>query len=158
MRHVTKWLGLAAVLAIAVPVAAAEAKPQATPSAGMSDAPYTQGSVWELSFIRLVPGMGDDYLKSLSSTWKATMDEAKKQGLIVSYKILGGEAAGPDDWDLLLMVEFKNYAALDGAEAKFRAIEARIVGNADQTRTLMTKRLEVRRILGGKLTQELILK
>ncbi len=161
MLRLTNRFALAAVLAASLPFAlarAAETKPPAATQASASDAPYVQGPVWELSFIRITAGMGDDYLKSLSATWRTTMEEAKKQGLVVSYKILGANAAGPDDWDLLLMIEFKNFAALDGADAKFRAIEARTVGNPDQTRSLMTKRLEVRRILATKLAQELVLK
>ncbi len=151
----------AAVLLPLAPVRAAESKAANAPAAGQDagpDAPYTRGPVWELSFIRIVPGMGDDYLKSLATTWKRSLDEAKKEGVVVSYKIISGLASGPDDWDLLLMVEFKSWAALDGAEAKMRAIEAKIVGNPDQTRTVMTKRLEVRHILGEKLAQELFLK
>lgn len=133
----------------------AEQKPAAETS---SDAPYNEGSVWDISFIRIVPGMEDDYLKSLSATWKRTLEEAKKQGLVLSYKVISAPAAGSEDWNLLLMVEHKNWAAFDGIDAKFRAIQAKLVGNPDQMRTLMTKRQEVRHILGGKVGQELILK
>jgi hypothetical protein len=153
-RLVTRF----ALSALLMTLGAALAAEPAPPSPGASDAPYREGPVWELSFIRVVPGMGDDYLKSLSATWKRSMEEAKKQGLVVSYKILGANAGGADDWNLLLMVEYRNWAALDGLDAKFRAIEARIVGDPDQMRTLMTKRIEVRQILGGKIAQELILK
>ncbi len=162
MRRLAQRIALPAILAVSLPSAhvrgAEPTRQPAAAQAGPSDAPYTQGPVWELSFIRIVAGMGDDYLKSLATTWKATMEEAKKQGFILSYKILDANPSGPDDWDLLLMVEFKNWAALDGADARFRAIESKVVGNADQTRSLMTKRLEVRRILGSKLAQELTLK
>jgi hypothetical protein len=76
----------------------------------------------------------------------------------VSYKILSGNAVGPDDWDLLLMVELKNWAAIDGITDKFEAIQKRVVGGEDAQRQLATKRLEIRRILGSKNAQELFLK
>jgi hypothetical protein len=78
------------------------------------DAPvYTEGSVWNLTFVKLKANMGDDYLKGLSKTWKASMDELVKQKLIKSYKILSGEASNPQDFDLILMTEFENFAAMD---------------------------------------------
>lgn len=145
-------------LLLALGFAAAQTTPQSAPTTGAPEAPFREGTVLELTFIRVVPGMHDDYLKSLSATWKKEMEEAKKQGLVLSYRVLSAPPANAEDWDLLLMVEFKNFAALDGLDAKFRAIEAKTVGSPDQMRTLMTKRLEVRRILGDKFAQELFLK
>jgi hypothetical protein len=148
-------LALSVLFATSSAALAAEQKPAAE---GASVAPYHEGSVWDISFIRTVPGMDDDYLKSLSATWKRTMDEAKKQGLVLSYKVISTPAVGAEDWNIMLMVEFKNWAAFDGLDAKFRALESKLVGNPDQMRTLMTKRQEVRHILGNKFGQELILK
>jgi hypothetical protein len=120
--------------------------------------PYTTGSVWAISTIRTTPGFGDDYLRSLATTWKRVTEEGKRQGLVLSYKILSGNPAGPDDWDLLLMVELKNWAALDGLDEKFQAIQQKMVGGEDAQRQLATKRIEVRRILGSKNAQEIFLK
>jgi hypothetical protein len=120
--------------------------------------PYTEGSVWFLSMIRTTPGFEDDYLRSLTTTWKRVTDEAKRQGVVLSYKILSANPAGPDDWDLLLMVELKNWAAIDGITDKFEAIQQKIIGGEDAQRQLATKRLEIRRILASKNAQELHLK
>jgi hypothetical protein len=120
--------------------------------------PYTEGSVWDITMVRTVDGMSDDYLRSLGTTWKRTLDEAKKQGLVLSYRVISTGTSGPDDWDLLLMVEYKNWAAFDGLADKMEPIERKMVGTEDQTRELMTKRLVVRHILGDKTGQELILK
>src|SRR5580704_12779811 len=79
-----------------------------------SDAPYTEGPVWTVTMVKAKYGMGDEYLKGLAKTFKGTLDEAKKQNLIMDYKILLGPAATPQDFDILLMVESKNMAALDG--------------------------------------------
>ena len=120
--------------------------------------PYTDGSVWTISMIRMTAGFQDDYLRSLATTWKRVIEEGKKQGVILSYKILTANAAGPDDWNLMLMVEAKNWAALDGIDEKFDAIQRRIIGNEDAQRQLATKRIEVRRVLGAKNAQEIFLK
>src|SRR6059058_2410975 len=93
-----------------------------------SDAPYTEGPVWAVTMVKAKPGMGDEYLKGLAKTFKGTLDEAKKQDLVMDYKILLGDAATPHDFDILLMVESKNMAAQDGLREKTDPIARKIVG------------------------------
>jgi hypothetical protein len=123
-----------------------------------SDAPYTEGSVWQITMVKTKPGMSDDYLKGLAKTFKGSLDEAKKQNLILDYKILIGDNANPQDFDILLMVESKNMAAFDNAREKFDPIANKISGNADQQRATAVKRLEIREIMGAKLMREVTLK
>jgi hypothetical protein len=141
------------------PAPPAGAAPAAgAPAGGASTLPYREGTIWYLSFIRTKPGMGDDYLKGLGANWKRIMEEAKKQGLIISYKVLSATASNRDDWDLLLMVESKNWATLDGFAEKIRPIELQVSGSEAAERDIMTKRVEMREILGDKLAQEIFLK
>ena len=121
-------------------------------------APYSEGSVWELTSVRTKYGMGDDYLKSLADKWKPTLEELKRQGVVQSYRILSASPVDRTDWDLMLMVEYKNMAALDGLDDKFRAIEAKMIGNEDAQRKLYSKRGEIREILGSKIAREITLK
>src|ERR1041385_1576278 len=123
-----------------------------------SDAPYTEGSVWQITMVRTKPGMSDDYLKGRAKTFKGSLDEAKKQGLVMSYKILIGDAANAQDFDILLMVESKNMAAFDNAREKFDPIAQKVEGNADQQRATAVKRLDIRQILGDKVMREVTLK
>jgi hypothetical protein len=123
-----------------------------------SDAPYTEGPVWTVTMVKAKYGMGDEYLKGLAKTFKGTLDEAKKQDLIMDYKILLGDAATPQDFDILLMVESKNMAALDNAREKLDPIARKIEGTPDQQRSTATKRLEIREIMGNKLMREITLK
>lgn len=120
--------------------------------------PYTEGSVWAITMVRTTAGMHDDYMRSLGTTWKRVLDEAKKQGLVLSYRVLSTDAAGADDWDVLLMVEYKNWAAFDGLGDKMEPIARSILGTEDQNRQLMTQRLEIRRTIGFKTARELLLK
>ncbi|MFZ3374007.1 MAG: hypothetical protein WA183_00450 [Chthoniobacterales bacterium] len=123
-----------------------------------SDAPYTEGPVWNITMVKAKYGMGDEYLKGLAKTFKGTLDEAKKENLILDYKILLGDAATPHDFDILLMVESKNMAAFDNAREKFDPIARKIEGSPDQQRQTATKRVEIREILGSKLMREITLK
>jgi hypothetical protein len=123
-----------------------------------SDAPYTEGPIWNITMVKAKYGMGDEYLKGLAKTLKVSLEEAKKQDLILDYKILLGTAATPQDFDILLMVESKNMAALDNAREKFDPIARKMVGTPDEQRGMAVKRLDIREIMGSKLMREITLK
>jgi hypothetical protein len=123
-----------------------------------SDAPYTEGPVWNITMVKVKPGMGDEYLKSLAKTLKLSLEEGKKQNLIVDYKILLGNAATPQDFDILVMVESKNMAALDNGREKFDPIARKTVGTTDQQQAMQVKRLDIREIMGVKIMREITLK
>jgi len=123
-----------------------------------SDAPYTEGPVWALTMVKTKSGMTDDYLKGLAKSFKGTLEEAKKQNLILDYKILIGDAANPQDFDILLMVESKDMASLDNSREKFDPIAKKLTGSLDQQRTIAVKRMEIREIMGDKLMREVTLK
>jgi len=120
--------------------------------------PYKEGSVWTVTFVKVKPGMMDTYLRDLGANRKKLMEQAKKDGLILSERLLSGDATGREDFDLILMVEFKNWAAFDGLSDKFRALAEKMVGSEDKQVQMMTKRTEVREILGTKTMQEIFLR
>jgi len=122
------------------------------------DRSYKEGSVWAVSCIKTNPGMGVDYINSLKTTWKAVHDEALKQGLILSYKILSGEAANPEDWNILLLVEYKNLASMEGTDDKWDAINKKVVGDEAATKQLRDSRVSMRTIFGGKMLREVVYK
>jgi hypothetical protein len=123
-----------------------------------SDAPYTEGSVWQITMVRAKAGMGDDYLKGLAKNLKAILEEEKKQGLVLSYKILLGDAAAAGDFNIMNMVEYKNMAALDNLREKTDPIGQKIVGGEQQQREGALKRAEIRDIVGSKTMREITLK
>ena len=125
---------------------------------GQSDAPYTEGPVWTITMVKTKPGMADDYLKNLAQAYKATNEEAKKQGIIMDYKILLGADSTPQDFDILLIQEFKNMAAFDGLREKTDPIARKLIGTEDVQRQGAVKRMELREIMGNKIMREITLK
>jgi hypothetical protein len=123
---------------------------------------YDEGTVWSLTFVRTGANVADDYLKDLSKTWKAFMDGAVKEGLIVSYKILIGPPANEDDFNIVLMIENKNMASLDPdpeREAKFDAMEEKIKENMKgKYEETVTNYENLRQIYGTKVMREIFLK
>lgn len=119
---------------------------------------YQNGSAWTVGFVQVKNGMNRDYLNSLKTTWKAMQDEGVKQGLILSYKILEGNASNPEDWQMMLMVEYKNLAAMEGNEAKWDAIQKQVVGNEEDQKKLREMRVNMRTMYGTKILREIVYK
>ena len=122
------------------------------------DHAYTEGPVINVSRIRTVDGKFDEYMKWLATTWKQEEEAAKKAGNLVSYEVLSVEPRGPDDPDLLLVLTYKNWAALDGALAKGDAIAKQIEGSVASANQAQADRGKIRRVLGSYTTQQLLLK
>ena len=120
--------------------------------------PYTEGTVWNVQFIKTKPGMTLLYLRNLSDGWIKIMKEAKMEGLILDYKVFSGLPGSRDDWDLMLMYEIKNHAAEDGLSDKVEVIRDKMFGSEDVQQKSAVARNDLRELLGGKITQELIFK
>src|SRR5438045_5852349 len=135
----TRHFSVAALIAIAgagaVSVCSAQSSASAavtTASPTQSTAPYTEGGVWQITMVKTRPGMSDDYLKALAKIFKSTNDEAKRQGIITDYKILAGDAATQQDYDILLMIEYPNMAAMDGLRDKTDPIATKMVRSEER--------------------------
>ncbi len=126
-------------------------------SAG-SSAPYNEGPVWTLTMIKTKTGLADEYIKQITGTVKPVYDEEKKQKTILDYKILMGDASNPHDFDILILVEYPNWAAFDTLRAKMDPIVAKVMGSEEQRKEMAVKRLDVREILGTKTMREITLK
>jgi hypothetical protein len=120
------------------------------------DKPWSEGTVWTVTMIRVKPGMFDVYMRELLPMRKKINDEAKKQGLLLSSHVLSGNSSGRDDFDLMILEEYKNWAAFDGLSAKYDAMMKNIVGPEDKQVQVMTKRTESREIVGEKVMQEIV--
>ena len=120
---------------------------------------YTEGPVWRVSLIRVKPTHMDEYLTSLRQSSKPLLEEQKRQGIIMDYKLFLKETKNnPEDWDLCLAIEYKNHAAMDGLAAKGEAVRDKILGGKQQGQQLAEKRQEIRETISSELLQEIILK
>lgn len=120
---------------------------------------YTEGPVWRVTLIRVKPTQVDAYLTSLRQGSKPFFDEEKRQGIIMDYKVFLKETkSNPQDWDIALAVQYKNYAALDGETAKTEAIRDKVLGGKQPAQQLSEKRAEIREIISSDLMQEITLK
>jgi hypothetical protein len=150
-----KFFGIAVLLFCLAGVCVAQTN--ATRAKG-SNAPYNEGPVWTLTMIKTKTGLADEYLKQINKSVKPVYDEEKKQKIILDYKILNGEASGPQDFNILILVEYPNWAALDNLRDKMDPIVEKVMGTEEQRLATATKRLDIREILGTKTMREITLK
>ena len=120
---------------------------------------YTEGPIWRVQLIRVKPTQMDAYLTSLRQSTKPLIEEEKKQGAIMDYKIFLKETKNnPEDWDICVAIEYKNHAAMDGLAAKGEAARDKILGGKQAAQQLGEKRAEIREIISSELLQEIFLK
>jgi hypothetical protein len=119
--------------------------------------PYHPGTVWQLQFIRVKPGMDSAYKEWLASDWKKQNDAFKSQGLITDYKILETESHNPNDFNMILMTEARNMATLEANEQKFDAVSQQAMGSDEQQRQGYKNRESMREPLGTRLAREVVL-
>jgi len=120
---------------------------------------YTEGPVWRIQLIRVKPTQMDAYLTSLRQSTKPLIEEEKKQGMIMDYKVFLKETkVSPEDWDICVAIEYKNHAAMDGLAAKGEAARDKIMGGKAAAQQLGEKRAEIREIISSELLQEIFLK
>jgi hypothetical protein len=129
-----------------------------TPVAHADGRDYNDGPVVNVSSIRTVDGHFDEYMHWLATTYKKLMEAQKKAGLITSYSVMVVEPRAPNDPDIYLLTEYKNWAALDGLGNKTDAISAQIEGSLDQSNRAMADRAKIRTILGSRTMRVAVLK
>ncbi|HTW37695.1 MAG TPA: hypothetical protein VMD49_03925 [Steroidobacteraceae bacterium] len=122
------------------------------------DHAYSEGPVINVSYIRTVDGKTDDYLHWLDTTWKQMQEVSKRAGYITDYHVLLVDPRGPDDPDVLLVITYPNWAALDGSLAKGDAISKQVEGSVEAANHSEFDRAKIRRVLGSVTMQEAILK
>ncbi len=121
------------------------------------DRPYHNGSVWTISLIQIKPGMDTAYLNYIATDWKRIQTAAKKNGLILSYKVLTTESHGSGDWNIMLMTEYKDLATMEANEAKADKLFQTTIGTDEKQMEGYRERLKIREVLEGRLAREIIL-
>jgi hypothetical protein len=127
-------------------------------SAFADDHAYTEGPVVNVARIRTVDGKFDEYMKWIDTVWKQEQELAKKAGDVLSYEVLSVEPRTLEDPDLLLVVRYKNWAALDGGLAKADSIAKQTEGSVAAASQSQVERAKIRTVLGSSTMQVLVLK
>ena len=119
--------------------------------------PFRNGSVWNIGFIQMKPGMDTAYLTYVAGDWKREQEALKKDGQIISYKVLTTESHGSDDWNIMLMTEYKDMATMEANEAKADNLAQKVSGNDEKQMQGYRDRLQIREVLQNRMAREIIL-
>ncbi len=129
------------------------------------DEPKTKdGSVFTVGMVRTGANTDQDYLDQLAGYWIPQMEAAQAQGLIMSYRVLSGNFSNADDFNVMMLVEYPNLAALDpdpAREAKWKAIRDGLTtkfGGPDKLKAMRTGLNDLRTYQGEKVMRTVLLK
>ena len=119
--------------------------------------PYRNGTVWDINFIRMKPGMETAYMNYLTGSWKKEQEAQKKEGLTLSYKVISVEGHTPGEFNLMLMTEYKDLASMEAGQDKADALLQQVVGNDEKQMQGYRDRADIREIIGNRLGREIVL-
>ena len=119
--------------------------------------PFRNGSVWSIAYIQMKPGMENAYLNYIATDWKREQEALKKDGQIISYKVITTETHGKDDWNIMLMTEYKDLATREANEAKEDALAQQVIGNDEKQMQGYRDRLQIREVLEVRTAREIVL-
>lgn len=120
---------------------------------------YNVGPVWRVNYVHIKTGMGDQYWNDVNHNFKPLYDEFKKQGWIVDYKFYTNPVTEhPDDWDVAIAIEYKNWGTLDEMSEKATTIVEKHYGSHEAMVDAGKKRAEMSTLLHSSLAREVTLK
>jgi hypothetical protein len=119
---------------------------------------YKPGTVWDVSRIDVLPGQFENYMDYLATTWKKVQEFGKAEGMIVSYHVLSTNNARQGEADLILVIEYKDYATTAQQLAMQKKVDAMLSQDSRSAATASAARTKMREPMGSTEYQELILK
>ncbi len=115
--------------------------------------------LWNITFIKVHPNLGNDYLEGLKETWVASNNVAKELGQIEDFHIYRSQLSQSGDVNLFLVVKFANSAQLEPNKAEYdKFMKAWGEANEDRTREITKNYPGMREITGEYLVREITIK
>jgi hypothetical protein len=141
-----------------IPLAASLAFVGLAASASAQERAYDNGPIWDVTAVQTKPGHFNDYIRFISTTWRAEQEQLKKAGYVVDYKVLTTLDARDNEPDVLLSVEYKDLAAMDIPLDKQDAMARELFGSLAGADKADIDRESFRTLRGDVVYRELILK
>ena len=127
------------------------------PANAQLDTTYKEGSVTEVTYLKIEYGHFDEYVDWLNSTWKPLNEAKKKSGLIIDYRVYTARPRKPDEPNVIFMITYPNMAAFD-RRVEENAVAVEMIGSAKEQDEARIARSAYRKRLGTELIREVILK
>ena len=115
--------------------------------------------LWNITFIKVHPNMGNDYLEGLKETWVASNKVAKELGQIEDFHIYRSRLESSGDVNLFLVTKFANSAQLEPNKAEYdKFMKAWGEANEERTREIVKDYPGMREITGEYIVREITIK
>jgi hypothetical protein len=133
---------------------------QSAPAFAAEDQPpaYENGPVWDFAQVQTKDGHFDDYMKWVSTDWKAQEEALKKAGVIVGYKVYLVSNPRMGEPDVILAQEWTNMAAFDRSVADQYKVGKSIYGSIVKSNQEEADRGSIRTVQGDVMMREAVLK
>jgi hypothetical protein len=126
------------------------------PTVALADAPL--GPVWRTWNSRVHEDKMEDYLRYLTEVYSYKLAAWKEAGLLTDYRIVIAEPLSKDDWNVSLMYQYKNMAALDVPEKIWDDVGKKAMDKVKdpEAKAMESEYHEWREFVGwGRMTREL---
>lgn len=116
---------------------------------------WEEGTVWWVTNVQTKPNMMNAYVNDLNTVWRKFVEAQIEDGLAVSYKMFWMPFPRKDEPDLVLAVEYKNWAAFDAGQDYLDEQTAKVLGSLDDAQDAAMDREALRTIGSNYLFQEI---
>lgn len=120
---------------------------------------YTEGTVNRVILLRILPGHFSAAMEDMKKNLQPIWEEEKANGLIEGYQLFFNQTkSGIDDWDMGLVLTYKNMASLDGLSMKILELRMKKYGDKSNEQKVVDKRVENLQTVASYLTRNVTLK
>lgn len=107
---------------------------------------WENGTILQVTHVHIKPGMFNAYINDLNGLWRIFLEEQKNDGHVVGYRMWANQASREGEPDLILTVEYANWATFDLGVEYFEELSVKLRGSVEKIRELGVAREELREI------------
>src|SRR5271170_7734014 len=128
------------------------------PLSGMAQQDYTNISVYRVVKLRILPGKTKEFYQAFAYAPKV-FEAEKAAGLLLDYQIFHSvNYEGPDKYDVMYVIHFKNMAVLDTSAELAEPVVAKVYGSPEKRAEISKLRAESSETVSSELVREIQLK
>jgi hypothetical protein len=128
------------------------------PLSGLAQQYYTPVSAYRVVKLRILPGKTKEFFEAFAYAPKV-FEAEKAAGLILGYSIFTSvNFEGPDKYDVMYVIHFKNLAVLDTSGELAEPVVAKVYGSPEKRAEVLRMRAESTEVVSSELVREIQLK
>jgi hypothetical protein len=116
---------------------------------------YDQGPVVAVSYVKVEPGQLNAYMSNLNNLWRRGLEDQKRRGEVLDYRVYQNMAPGIGEPDLMLVITYRDAAVMDTSLDEMDRRTAALQGSVTAANQATVARGRLRTIMGSELLREL---